>query len=138
MCGQKTEKTVRAIVQGVEMYLCEVCARNYGRILPTPKKHITSEKPSQTIVSDYAEKIKNAREKSGISLTMLARYSNEKESLLKRIEAKKTLPTLKLAEKLEKILKIKLITEETEEKEVFSGKEESLTLGDVVTLKKKR
>lgn len=141
VCGAKTSSVVYALVEGVEMQVCSRCAQNYGKLIPksiSQKKREMLVKPELVVVSDYAKRIKEGRAANNLSLIMLARHANEKDSFLERIEAGKTPPDISLAERLQKILKIKLIIEEMVEKST-TGKhsDENLTLGDVITIKKK-
>lgn len=140
ICGAKVMQTNTVLVAGAEMNVCERCSKNYGKIVPkvhSIKKMAPVEKPEKYIVPDYALRIKAGRERVNMSLIMLARNANEKSSFLERIEAGKAKPDLKLAEKIEKILKITLIKEEVVEK-VDSGVKKSgeMTLGDVIVVKK--
>jgi len=108
-----------------------------------------SKKPSKTIVDtsielveNFSDKIRQAREKIGISHEDLGKKLNEKVSQLRKIETGKMKPDNKLATKLERILKIKLIVPASEEKvpetklpKVLS---EELTLGDLLPTSEKK
>ena len=92
----------------------------------------------EEIVEDYAERIKDAREKMGLTRELLATMVGEKVSTIRRIETGTLEPTVTLAKKLEKVLKIKLV-EVYEEEEISSRKSYSEefepTLGDLVEFK---
>ena len=142
MCGKDT-RLVKAIIEGTEMDVCKECAK-FGKIVkrvklvskPKKKKEEIPE-VMKRVVSDYAARIKNAREKEGLKQEELAKKLNEKESIISLIEKGKFAPSLKLAEKLEKFFHIKLI-EEVEEKS--SDKEKlkaaGFTIGDIIKVKK--
>ena len=140
ICGAKTMHTVSVLVAGAEMRACDRCSKNYGKVVPKvylPRKKETIAIPEKVIVADYASKIRAGRDAAKMSLVMLARNANEKESFLERIEAGKARPDLKLAEKIEKILKITLIKEEIAEKQAsVLSKSDEITLGDLITVKK--
>jgi transcriptional regulator, XRE family len=51
----------------------------------------------------------------GLSQDILASYLGEKVSVIKKIEAGKLKPTLDLAKKIEKLLKVNIIEEESVE-----------------------
>jgi putative transcription factor len=155
MCSTKTA-SVKADVEGAKLNVCDGCAR-YGKIIgrvapPQTRRDIKENKtiPSsqnqkvtetiQVIKSDYYILIRKAREKLNLNQVDFAKSLNEKESMLHKIESGHMKPDLELARKLEKALKISLV----EQIEVESGgaqpsakKGEGMTLGDLITIKKK-
>jgi len=60
------------------------------------------------VVEDYAERIRTARQQLGITRAELARRVQEREVTLGKIETGRLKPTLELARRLEKVLKIRL------------------------------
>jgi putative transcription factor len=112
-----------------------------------PQK-IRTKEPSKTavdtsieLIENFDQKIRQAREKLGLSHEELGKKTNEKVSLLKKIETGKMAPDNKLAAKLEYALKTKLLVPTTEEKvpKTKSPKQSrrELTLGDLIQLNKK-
>jgi len=89
------------------------------------------------VVEDYAERIREAREEMGLTREILARMVGEKESTIRRIESGKLTPSIDLAKKLERVLKITLLQPVSEGLEALreEGEEYYLTLGDVVEFK---
>jgi putative transcription factor len=90
------------------------------------------------VVSDCSVKVKRAREEMGLTQEVLAKLTGEKVSVIRRIEAGKLKPTLDLAKRLERVLKVSLV----EEVEVAKGSEQlklkaDLTLGDVVVVRER-
>lgn len=147
MCGSK-EACFKAVIEGTEMYVCSNC-KYFGKVVAEVKKPVAElkkakkglakpkEEPVQTIVPNYARLIRDKREKVGLSQKDFAKNINEKESLVHNIEIKKFEPGIKLAEKIEKALKIKLIEEYKEEKGLIQkGKGEGFTIGDLIKVKK--
>ncbi|OYT30367.1 MAG: TIGR00270 family protein [Thermofilum sp. ex4484_82] len=162
ICGADIRaKGYKVYIDRAELIVCEKCAKRYG----TPIKEISAKPllPSKTIsyrtplprkreskfmlremkysiVEDYAELIKNARIRQGLTRSLLASMVGEKESTIRRIEDGLLEPTLDLARRLERILKISLITEETDYNMLENTPEEryDLTLGDVVVFKKRK
>ncbi len=144
ICGRKTNKLYKVLVEGTEMLVCENC-KKYGEVISEvsekkPVKHVVKSKPMPTkeevVVENYAEIIRNTREKLGLTQADFAKKLGERESLMKKIEDGKLVPTLDLAKKIEKEFNIKLIEEiDASEYAVKSGKEEETTLGDIVDLK---
>jgi len=149
MCGSKPA-AFKADVEGGELNVCSGCSRFgriIGRIMPEVKvkkkakqQDKTVQAPQreliQVIAEDYAKKIRNAREKLGMKHDDFAKFVSEKGSVIHKIETGAFEPSLKLARKLEKMLKIKLI-EEHEEVPTTSKKAKGdvFTLGDVIKVK---
>ena len=94
---------------------------------------------TQEVVEGYHSKIRQAREKLGLSHEELGKKINEKASVLSKLETGKMTPNNMLVTKLEHALKIKLLIPIKEEK--LSAFPKSLnrepTLGDLVQLNKK-
>ena len=67
----------------------------------------------------------------GLKQEELARKINEKESLIHKLENELVEPSLKLAEKLEKFLKIKLIEIYSDENKYVKNNDDKLTIGDL-------
>jgi len=150
MCGSGKEALVRAEIEGSLLVVCPACAR-FGKVLgrvrqPEPPKAkptaaVVQAKPEaqEAVVPQYAQLIRNAREKSGLTQKDFAKKVNEKESILAKFETGKMEPPLETARKLEKILKIKLVEQHTEEElqmiKGMKGKSPGgLTIGDVLKL----
>ena len=146
MCGS-SGKLFRAKVEGAELTVCQKCSK-FGNILGVvkgqeEKKEIKLRKEPESesiemIVQDYAEKIRKKREALGLTQKEFAKKINEKESLIQKIESGNFEPSIALAKKIEKFLKLILIEEykETEEK-VRHSKVDSFTIGDLMKIKEK-
>lgn len=144
LCGKEAE-LFRTLVEDSELQVCKECSR-FGRVLKKvstqePMKKVkTAEEPEiiEIIADDYSEKIRKAREKRGLKQEEFAKMLSEKESLLQKMETDKYKPSIAMARKMEKILRIKLVEEVKEEKIVAGkGREEGFTIGDVVKLRKR-
>jgi len=73
----------------------------------------------------------NKREGLGLKQKELAEKIAEKEALVHKLETGIVEPSIKIAKKLEKFLKIKLVEEQEQTAESFiSPKREGYTLGD--------
>jgi putative transcription factor len=160
VCGRKIiGKQYKAIIEGAIMLVCSECA-HYGtryweaEMVPKPKtkpippskqKLLTLPTPSPQkaqeeqleLVEDYAKRIRHAREKLGLTHEELGKRLNEKVSLLKKIETGKMTPTQRLAERLEHVLKVKLLAPATEpkvsQKALAAAKpRQEVTLGDLI------
>ena len=122
LCGA-TKNLVRAKIEGTELIVCQECAK-FGTILgpiktkqekaKKRKKEKQTIKPSTEeeiliINPNYPTIIKKAREKLGLKQSEFAELIKEKESVVHKLETGELEPSIKLAKKLEHILKIKLI-----------------------------
>jgi putative transcription factor len=150
MCGLPIEgKAYRAIVEGTEMLLCEKCYRSVkAKAIPSStkrsvEKKVKKEVPKRRIVEyeiveDYAQRVREAREKLGISREELGMKVGAGENIIKRIELGRLEPDLELAKKLERVLGIKLIRKVEYEESTTPSRppSEDLTLGDVVIIRR--
>ena len=155
MCGKEAPLFCTE-VEATKLDLCQTCSK-FGKVLfmrrppvnrvETKKvehrKQATAEQEIiEILTEDYAKKIKEAREKTGLKQIEFAKRISEKESLIQNIESGKFEPSIALAKKLEKILKITLIEQHQEGKAVIDSegkheKRDSYTLGDFIRVKKK-
>ncbi len=92
------------------------------------------------VVPDYAERVRRARERLGMSQEELAIRVKERVNVIKRIEAGTLVPTVDLARRLEKVLGIKLLEPVVEEDFGVGGggrrrRDFELTLGDIVEIR---
>ena len=93
------------------------------------------------LVEGFGAKIKQARENLGLSHEELGKKINEKVSVLKKIEAEKMKPDMRLTAKLEHALKIRLVAPLSEPKPILSYQKtrvQGLTLGDLMQLKEEK
>jgi len=165
VCGRKiVGKQYKAMIEGAKMLVCSECAhygtryweaetasKPKGRMpmsSPKPKMFFptstaTTQKAAQEeeleLIAEYPKKIRQAREKLGLSHEELGKKISEKVSLLKKIETGKMKPTQRLAEKLEHTLKIKLLAPPAEpklpRKALATAKpKQEITLGDLIRI----
>jgi len=166
VCGHKIrEAPMRVVIEGAKLTVCTECSKHgkstweepakpavfpqmhvmtsQGAPIPGPiqirKRVITARvDTSQEVVQDYAEIIRQAREKAGLSHEDLGKKINEKESVLRKIETGKMSPNDLLISKLEHTLKIKLLIQVAEEKiPLPKATSREFTLGDAVKIGKK-
>ena len=144
MCGVE-DILVNAIVEGSALQLCRRC-REFGDVIEIPqapkaplrKPQVKLPESEEFIAEDYSLKLKNSREKLGITQKELAEKINEKESVIHKLEAGRMKPSMTLAAKLEKFLGLKLIEQYMpEDKQRIDFKDKALTIGDLVKLKKR-
>jgi putative transcription factor len=143
MCG-KDEQTVLALIEGVELNVCEKCAA-FGKPVKRPlaKREIPKieRKPQQEreiiqiIKEDYSELIRNKREKMGLTQKDFSKFLSEKESLIHKIESGLYAPSIDLARKIEKQLGISLVEEKEVTPQHMKAKKDTFTIGDVIKVK---
>lgn len=155
------------MIEEAKLTVCSECSKHgtpvweeskpASTLQPKPKTALMHVKPRQLknrdvgktreiveasleLVEDFDVKVRQAREKMGLTHEDLGRKINEKVSVLRKIETRKIKPDDKIAAKLERALKIKLLMPAPEEKTsrtVFSKPSSSgITLGDLMKLKK--
>jgi len=90
------------------------------------------------VVEDYAQRVRRARERLGLTQKELAVKARVGENVIKRIEAGTLVPPIDLARRLERILGVKLlepVAEEFEEPGGGGSEDFYLTLGDIAELR---
>jgi len=161
VCGSKIYTSpLTALIEGAKLTVCVECSKHgkivhedFGLEQKTPRKTLplaparmqkkkiieARVEISQEVVEGYHTKIRQAREKLGLSHEELGKKINEKASVLSNLETGKMTPNNVLVTKLERALKIKLLVPISEEKVTESPKSQNreLTLGDVMRLGKK-
>ena len=161
VCGRKIHgPPTRALIEGARLTVCIECSK-HGKIIHEEEVEVRQRVPSkpltpvtfvprkpmkakvdttQEIVEGYDQKIRQAREKLGLSHEELGKKINEKASVLSKLETGKMTPNNQLVTKLEHVLKIKLLVPIKEEK-IIPGFPKSpnreTTLGDLIQLNKK-
>ncbi len=128
-------KPSHIVVEGVRVTVCQSCSnlgqktsitsssKTQSKIFfkkPIKRKSVSTphiakpivkkdDESDLQIVSDFAVKIKNAREKKKFTQEKFALKLHEKESLIRSLENGKRIPTISLAKKIEKTYNVKLI-----------------------------
>ncbi len=152
----------KVLIEGAKITVCQSCAQygvkiknvsragnkvnqNYAKPKSSAKKKVYNRQIDDglEIVADYVNKIRNARNSRGLNQDQFAQKLNEKPSLLRRIEAGKVEPTIKLAKKIEQVYEITLVkkVDETEPSTIqnkYMKKSSSTSLGDIAIVKRKK
>jgi len=139
ICGER-EATTKVELEGIVLRVCRNCAKFGSEVaerVERVKKRKIRESVEEDILPDFANRIREAREKKGVSRNELAAMINEKVSVIEKVEAGKMLPDEKLTKKLEKVLgiKIKGAVNHGEPRRVELP---PATLGDVAEVRTKR
>lgn len=163
VCGCRINgKSYNVIIEGAKLTACIECAKLGKPYYEEPKPKIAGPRLKATpvplrvqtkktqaptvdtsleLVEGFDVRIRQAREKLGLSHEELGKRINEKVSLLRKIETGKMTPDNRLATMLEHALKIKLIVPAKEEKvphaKMAKTASRELTLGDLIQLDKK-
>ncbi|MFH1053391.1 MAG: multiprotein bridging factor aMBF1 [Candidatus Woesearchaeota archaeon] len=156
LCGKQAELFL-VDIEGSELEVCKSCS-SHGKIIKRVKtveqvkKEEKSEKEFikkiirgpekeiiQMIAEGYSQRIKNAREKLNLKQEDFALKINEKQNLIHNIETGRMEPSIPLARKLEKFLNIILVEQEEVRREYTKpSKSDSLTVGDLITIRKRK
>lgn len=135
-----------------KLIVCNDCKKFGSNVVqttskqPTPKVAYVPKKivkkahevnlPEYTIREDYAEIIKKGRENMGMTQDMLASTVGERLSVIKKIESGKMKPTIELAKKIEKLLKVSLLEIDSSKFEIEKlSKKSDLTVADILDIK---
>jgi putative transcription factor len=162
VCGRKIiGPPFKAMIEGAKMMVCSNCARlgavyweaktepklkKVARRLPQPvlaprKQPPISVAETLELVVNFGGKVRQAREKMGLSHGDLGKKISEKVSVLRKIESGKMTPDNILVEKLQHALRIKLLVPVTEPKvpsKTLAAKPVTATLGEIAQVRKER
>lgn len=147
MCGRE-DNLVLVELEGSRLQVCQNCGKHGKRIgrteikkvIKAPKRlKLVKEEIEEEVISDFAPKLRKAREKRGLTQEDFANLLNEKESLLQKWESGNLTPKIEIAKKLERMLGINFVKQVKEAKLVPSMKTQSgeMTLGDFIKVRKR-
>jgi putative transcription factor len=163
VCGRKIiGQPFKAVIEGAKMLVCVECSKlgsvywesrteprlkKISRRLPQPALAPRKQPPitvieSVELIDNFGGKVRQAREKLGMSHEDLGKKISEKVSLLRKIEIGKMTPDNLLVEKLQHALKIKLLVPLSEpkvpSKVLASSHLSAPTLGDIAQVKNEK
>jgi len=141
ICGRNSSDLYLISVEGTRLTVCRDCA-GCGTFISKVEEaqlettKVIEEEPEIDLVDNYAELIRGARAKSGLTQEELAKKINENFNVIKKVEKGELAPTEKLSKKLEKLFRMRLF--QPVKKETIKKKkvETSLSLEDVAVIKK--
>jgi len=147
ICGREISWGYLVEIEGARLVACADCAERgviirkvWDRPSESKKKVARSDRKEEkeiVLVQDYGRRIREGRERAGLTLGELAKRLHVREGYLHKVEEGELTPTDDLARKLEKVLHIKLFEEISEDEVDIPFTDEGsagLTLGDVVKL----
>lgn len=150
----------KVLLEGAKITVCQSCAQ-HGKKIRSYKRQQYKQRSAKgksssrrsyqkkksrfdsniEVVPDYAKKVRKARTSRNLTQEKFAQKIHEKESLIRRIEAGKTKPTIELAKKLENVYNIQLL-QKSDQLEVktssYMKRKSGTTLGDIAFIKKKK
>lgn len=162
VCGRKIiGSPFRAMIEGAKMMVCGNCAKlgsayweaktepklkKVAKRLPQPvlaprKQPPISVAETLELVDNFGAKVRQAREKIGLSHEDLGKKIGEKVSVLRKIEIGKMTPDNLVVEKLQHALRLKLLVPVSEPKvppKALASKATVSTLGDIAQVKKEK
>jgi len=163
VCGRRIiGPPYKAVIEGAKMLVCGECVKlgsvyweekteprmkKVSKRLPQPvlaprKQPSITVEESVELIHDFGAKVRQARERLGLSHEDLGKKISEKVSVLRKIESGKMTPDNLLTEKLQHALKIKLLVPVSEPKVPSTAlappRPSVPTLGDIAQVKKEK
>jgi len=141
LCGRRA--TGKAKIEGTIVSVCDSCS-GFGQAVYEAKPVKMPGRPKMRapeevyFVDNFPALIRKRREELSLTRQELAGKIKEKASVIERIEGGAR-PEKSIAEKLERFLGVRLMSSADAEKTTVTKKSaEPLTLGDVVTVRKRK
>ena len=155
VCGETILRNpVKVIIEGARVVVCHRCARlgkpyveppprRMGQRPPIGRYSSRSARPAAPqaldefeVVGGFGAKIRDARERMGLTQQDLATRVKERLSIIQKVESEKIVPDMKLSRELEHFLRIALLAPRAE---IPTSTEmtttPSLTLGDIARVR---
>ena len=153
LCGKDVPRLKKVIIEGVIMNVCNDCAKFgkevKGNEIPKDVKYLPPEvvrerlerkhrrryrdmEEEEVLVEDYAQRIRQARERMGLTQDELAKRILEKRTVISKLERGEMHPDEKLIKKLEKALNIKLKEKVSVVYRSDSKSSGGMTIGDLL------
>jgi len=157
VCGETIlGSPMKVIIEGARVVVCHRCAKlgkpyveppprrvsqraSAVRYSPRPTRSVTRQDLDEfEVVEGYGTKIREARERMGLTQQDLATRVKERLSIIQKAESGKIVPDMRLCHELEHSLRIVLLTPRVEvPTSTDTVAAPGLTLGDVVRVKQK-
>ena len=139
------------VVEGTLLNVCEKC-KGYGNSVEIKKpslgedvlrqkvpRKIYVEDKVKFVIEGAGSIIKSVRDKRELTQRQFAKMIGIKESMIHKIETSMMKPEISVANKIEKILDVKIVEdyEDSEKSIPFNLEDGNLTVGDLVKFKKR-
>lgn len=144
MCG-KEEQLFKAVIEDAQLQVCAQCGK-FGKVLHQImdthiKEKVMQPKPQEfgfLVLDNYSQRIKQKRERLGLTQEEFAHRMNEKTSIIHQLESGHLSPSLQIAQKLKRTFGI-VVIEDYQELAIEAAKEKTAeyTLGDFIKVKKR-
>lgn len=145
---------MKVIIEGAKVVVCHRCAK-LGKPYVEPRPRYVEQRPRVAqyplrsarsvvrkdldefeVVEGFGAKIRDARERMGLTQQDLAMRVKERLSIIQKVESEKIAPDIKLCRELEHFLRIGLLTPRAEiPASTKITATPSLTLGDIARVK---
>jgi putative transcription factor len=142
MCGAR-EARKKVKIEGVVLFVCDECARFGSYVGDVEKKKERKkvkkdfkliEDYEEVVVEDIGKRVKELRERLGLTQEELASKIKERVSVVKRVE-EGWIPPMDVVRKLEKFFSTKLTERVRVRVEGEKEEEERLTIADVAEIR---
>lgn len=147
MCGRE-DNLILSIVEGVELKVCSKCSKhgivkqNNNSFKKSFKKQFTNKNEAVPLklISNFAQKIREARQQSNLSQEDFALKLKHKESEVAKWENGSLKPSIETAKVLQRILRIKLVEEDVDPEVDYKklSNNEEVTIADFIKIKKRK
>ncbi|MBT3408415.1 TIGR00270 family protein [Candidatus Woesearchaeota archaeon] len=152
MCG-KAGNFEEFRLEGANLKLCSNCnkggtkiKKNFANLKSNSKGYNNNNNTNsysnfvirKSVVPNFSNLIRNKRNSLNLNIEEFASLVNEKATFIQKLESSKLTPSIEIAQKLQKTLKLKLLDEDGSDNEdnVFVSKNDDdsndLTLGDFI------
>ncbi len=142
LCGARSDRSFIVEIEGASMRVCDSCSKLSKNArehrIKKPKPVGRTKETVYVTVPNFGSLVRDIRVKMGMSSKEFASELDEKESLIKNLEAKEIEPSLKLSDKFYSRFGVKLV--EVYEQSAPTAKRrdrKTLTFGDVVEVKER-
>ena len=156
ICGSEVRHLRTVVVDRATLDVCDRCSR-FGKPVearprpdkaPKVQRRATGSKKASIgrntadfdVIDGYGAQIRSARERKGLTQEDLGKKVSEKSSTIHRLESETLAPSIALARKLERFLKITLLEKAGLEEDIATSvhsTNDNITLGEVIRVRKK-
>ncbi len=140
ICGEFEESLIKTEIEGAVINVCRNCSK-YGRVLQSEKSIKNQEQLDlyeNQLREDFSGIIRSEMEKRGMSSEELADKIKCSPKDINKIIKGTLMPDEQTVRKIERFLGLNLYEEESERSLKIIKKDENVSFGDIVEIKKKK